>query len=328
MSNLPGPILVTGAAGFVGSHLVERLAASGHQVRAFVRYNSSGSVGFLAGSAGQKQIEILRGDIRDYDSVRRAVAGCGTVFHLAALIGIPYSYESPLAYVKTNVEGTYNILEACRDEGMKNLLITSTSEVYGEARHFPIDEEHAVNARSPYAASKIGADQLAVSYHAALGLPLTIIRPFNIFGPRQSARAIIPTVIAQVLGGAETIRLGNTHPTRDWTYVEDVVAAFEKIAETPALAGQVVHIGSGTEVSVTELVECVGRIAGRKTRIEADAARTRPSASEVDRLLCDSTKLQTATGWKPAHDLDQGLGKTVEWIRAHAEMYPVDRYVT
>ena len=206
-------------------------------------------------------------------------------------------------------------------------MITSTSEVYGEARYFPIDEEHPVKARSPYAATKISADQLAVSYHAAFGLPLKIVRPFNIFGPRQSARAIIPTVIAQILDGAETLHLGNVHPTRDWTYVQDVVTAFEKIAETAESIGQVIHIGSGGEISISRLVELTARLMGREVRIVADLARTRPSTSEVSRLLCDSAKLRKLTGWNPSFSLEQGLKQTIDWIRACPAMHSANRYV-
>jgi NAD dependent epimerase/dehydratase len=327
MSAIPGRVLVTGAAGFIGSHLVERLVAAGHAVRAFVRYNSPGTIGWLAGTEAEKEIEIHRGDIRDYDSVSKAAKGCGTVFHLAALIGIPYSYESPLAYLKTNVEGSYNILEACRREEVANLLMTSTSEVYGEARRLPIDEDHPVNARSPYAASKIGADQLAASYHAAFGLPLKIVRPFNVFGPRQSARAIIPTIVAQLLGGADTLQLGNVHPTRDWTYVQDAAAALEKIAATPSFAGQIVHVGSGSEISVAAVAQLVARLMDQKIEFASAPERTRPESSELPRLLCDNTKLRRQTGWAPAHTLEAGLKETIDWIRHHPAMYPRNRYV-
>ena len=255
-------LLVTGAAGFIGSHLVEACVAAGHEVRAFVRYNSKSSWGWLDGSSVLGKIEVRSGDIRDYDSVRAAMEGCGGVLHLAALIGIPYSYESPLAYVRTNVEGTYNVLQSARELGLKDVLVTSTSETYGTAQRVPIDEHHPSVGQSPYSASKIAADQLAISYHRSFGLRVKIVRPFNTYGPRQSARAIIPTIITQILAGKRELRLGNLSPTRDLTFVKDTAAAFLAILKSDPLVGEAVNIGMGEEISVGDLVSKIAKIMG------------------------------------------------------------------
>ena len=275
-------LLVTGAGGFIGSHVVEACLAAGHDVRAFVRYNSRNSWGWLEeNSAPKGRMEVKSGDIRDYDSVSGALRGCDGVLHLAALIGIPYSYESPLAYVRTNIEGTYNVLQAARELGIKNVLVTSTSETYGTAQRVPIDESHPAVGQSPYSASKIAADQLAISYHRSFGLPVKIVRPFNTFGPRQSARAIIPTIITQILAGKREIKLGNLSPTRDLTFVKDTAAAFLAILKTDKLIGEAVNIGMGEEISVGDLAKKIAGLLKTKVKIAEDSERVRPGASEV-----------------------------------------------
>lgn len=320
-------VLITGAGGFIGSHLVERCLALGLHVRAFVRYNSQGRWGWLDALPRDSGVEVIRGDIRDLDSVRRALGGVDTVFHLAALIGIPYSYVSPLAYIRTNVEGAYNVLQAARDLEGVEVLVTSTSETYGTAQQVPISESHPAVGQSPYAATKIAADQLALSYHRAFGLPVKIVRPFNTYGPRQSARAFIPTVITQILAGAESLRLGNLTPTRDYTFVQDVVEGFLAAARTPELVGQAVNIGMNHEISMEELARTISRmISGKEIRILADDERVRPAASEVDRLRCDPSRLRAATGWAPAYDLKRGLEETVAWFRDHASDYKAALY--
>ncbi len=319
-------VLITGAGGFIGSHLAEACAAAGLGVRAFVRYNSRGSAGWLDDSPCLDRIELVAGDIRDYDSVSRAVRGCGTVFHLAALIGIPYSYVSPLAYVRTNVEGTYNVLEACRAHGIGEVLVTSTSETYGTALAVPMDERHPPSAQSPYAATKTGADQLALSYHRSFGLPVTVVRPFNTYGPRQSARAVIPSIVAQLLGGAREIRLGNLEPTRDLTYVADTVAGFLAARGCPSLVGGAVNIGMDEEISVGELARLIARLVGVEAAIAVEEGRKRPGASEVERLRCDSTRLREATGWRPRYRLEEGLRETIAWMRENLGRYRPDRY--
>lgn len=318
--------LVTGAAGFIGSHLVEELVRRGYKVRAFVRYNSRSQWGWLEGLPCLTDIEICAGDIRDYDSVGDAVRGVDIIFHLAALIGIPYSYVSPLAYIKTNVEGTYNILQAAREEGVKRVVHTSTSEVYGTARYVPIDEEHPLQAQSPYAASKIAADQMALSYYRSFGLPVVVVRPFNTFGPRQSARAVIPTIITQLLAGSGAIRLGNLSPTRDFNYVHDTVTGMIAVGLSEKTVGQVVNIGSGRETSIKDLVEQIGRIMGKEVSIEQEAQRTRPAGSEVDRLLCDNRRAYELAGWGPQYTLEEGLRVTVQWFEENLPLYKPDMY--
>ncbi len=319
-------LLVTGAAGFIGSHLVEASVGAGYEVRAFVRYNSRGSFGWLEGSPLAGKFEVRTGDIRDYDSVFSAMKGCDGVLHLAALIGIPYSYESPLAYIRTNVEGTYNILQAAREQSLKEILITSTSETYGTAQRVPIDEQHPLVGQSPYSASKIAADQLAISFHRSFGLPVKIVRPFNTFGPRQSARAIIPAIITQILAGKKEIRLGNLAPTRDLTFVKDTAAAFLAVLRAPSLVGEVANVGIGAEISVGALAEKIAKLMGEKIKITEDELRVRPEKSEVERLLADSSKLRNATKWLPAFDLDRGLLETIEFLRAHQHLYKPDAY--
>lgn len=319
-------ILVTGAGGFIGSHLTERLAEEGHEVRAFVRYNSSSSWGWLNDSPVKNEIEILSGDIRDMDGVRRAMGGCAAVFHLAALIGIPYSYLSPLAYIKTNTEGTYNVLEAARDLGVERVVHTSTSEIYGTAQYAPIDEKHPVNPQSPYAASKSAADQMALAYYRSFGLPVTVIRPFNTYGPRQSARAVIPTIASQLLAGKTRIKLGNTAPTRDLSFVADTVNGFLLAGLCESAAGEVVNLGAGQEISIGGLARKIAAIIGCALEIEEDASRLRPEKSEVERLLADASKARALAGWEPKFSLDEGLRGTIAWIGENAAGFREDAY--
>ncbi len=314
-------ILITGAGGFIGSHLVEACVKRGFKVRAFVRYNSRNNWGWLEGLSMLKDIEVVAGDIRDYDSVNAAMKGCDTVFHLAALIGIPYSYVSPLAYVKTNIEGTYNVLQSAKEIGVKNLIVTSTSETYGTARYIPIDEKHPMVGQSPYAASKVAADQLAISYYRSFGLPVKIARPFNVYGPRQSARAIIPTIIGQIAFGVKELKLGNLFPTRDFTHVRDTVEGFLALAEVKGLYGEAVNIGSGTETSIGELVKLIASLMKAKIRVSEDGARARRKGSEVERLLCDNRKMITATNWRPSITLKKGLKETIAWVKANQETF-------
>lgn len=313
--------LVTGAGGFIASHLVEELVRQGHDVRAFVRYNSRNLWGWLEDSPCRDAVEIISGDVRDYDLVRSSVEGCDTVFHLAALIGIPYSYVSPLAYVRTNVEGTYNILHAARECGVERVVHTSTSEIYGTAQYVPIDEAHPVNPQSPYAASKASADFLALSYHRSFGLPVVVVRPFNTYGPRQSARAIIPTVISQILDGKETLSLGNLTPTRDLTFVSDTVSGFLAAAASPQTAGETVNLGTGSEISIGDLVAKIASIMGCEVKITSDEQRVRPAMSEVERLLSNPGKMRALTGWKADISLDEGLARTVEWMKERKSLY-------
>jgi NAD dependent epimerase/dehydratase len=318
-------LLVTGAAGFIGSHVVEACVKAGYGVRAFVRYNSKNSWGWLEGQK-LKGVEVVSGDIRDYDSVLANMKGCDGVLHLAALIGIPYSYESPLAYVRTNVEGTYNVLQAARGLELENVLVTSTSETYGTAQRVPIDEEHPSVGQSPYSASKIAADQLAISYHRSFGLPVKIVRPFNTYGPRQSARAIIPTIVTQILAGKKEIKLGNLAPTRDLTFVKDTASAFLAILKSDKLIGEAANIGMGEEISVGDLASMIAKLLKAKVRIVEDTERVRPAKSEVERLLSDPGKLKKATKWKPEYDLDRGLAETIEFLKAHQHLYKADLY--
>lgn len=313
--------LVTGAGGFIASHLVEELVHKGHEVRAFIRYNSRNLWGWLEDSPYRHSVEFISGDVRDYDLVKSAVEGCDTVFHLAALIGIPYSYVSPLAYVRTNVEGTYNVLQAARENGVQRVVHTSTSEIYGTAQYVPIDEAHPVNPQSPYAASKASADFLALSYHRSFGLPVVVVRPFNTYGPRQSARAIIPTVISQLLDGNESLSLGNLTPTRDLTFVSDTVSGFLAAAASPQTVGETVNLGTGSEISIGDLVAKIARIMGHEVKITSDEQRVRPAKSEVERLLSNPGKIRALTGWKADVALDKGLARTVEWMKERRSLY-------
>ncbi|MBS1583350.1 MAG: SDR family NAD(P)-dependent oxidoreductase [Bacteroidetes bacterium] len=309
-------VLITGAGGFIGSHLTEALVRSGRNVRALVHYNSTGSWGWLdtLPEEVKKGIEVMAGDVRDPNGMRVAMQGRDEVFHLAALIGIPYSYHSPDSYVDTNVRGTLNVLQAARDAGVQRVLVTSTSEVYGTARQVPITEEHPRQGQSPYSATKIGADHLALSFHLSFGTPVTVVRPFNTYGPRQSARAVIPTIITQLMAGATEVRLGSLAPTRDLVFVEDTAAAFIAIADRPSLVGAEVNIATEQEISVGDLARKIMRLTGKEARIVTSDERIRPADSEVERLLGSAAKLTAATGWRPAHDLDAGLRKTIAWF--------------
>lgn len=319
-------ILVTGAGGFIGSHLVEALLKNGFNVKAFVRYNSKNNWGWLENSEIRNEIEFITGDIRDYDSVSKAMTGCSAVFHLAALIGIPYSYISPLAYIRTNIEGTYNVLESARQLNYENILITSTSETYGTAQYVPIDEKHPLAGQSPYSASKIGADQLAISYYKSFGLPVKIVRPFNTFGPRQSARAIIPTVISQLLNGATEIKAGNLTPTRDLTYVKDTVSGFIEIMKNDSLTGDITNIGNNNEISMGDLINKISTLMNANITIKSTAERERPDKSEVGRLYCDNTKITEMTKWKPEYSLEEGLLNTISWMKDNIGNYKHNIY--
>lgn len=320
-------VLVTGAAGFIGSHLVEYLVEKGYDVRAFFRYSSSGSRGWLDDSPLAGNFEAFFGDIRDYDSVRLALSECDGVFHLASLIGIPYSYQSPLAYIRTNVEGTYNVVENARYLGTGRILCTSTSEVYGTARYVPIDESHPLQPQSPYSASKISADQIALSFYNSFDLPVSLARPFNTYGPRQSARAIIPTIISQALAGRKTIRLGSLTPTRDLNFVRDTVTGMEQIFKEPSFIGKAVNISSQKEISVGDLAATIGKLCDLELSIQQEELRMRPEKSEVERLLGDSSVLRQTTGWAPGITLQEGLVQTIQWFKSHKLRTRPDEYV-
>ena len=319
-------VLVTGAAGFVGSHLTEKCVELGYQVKAFTHYNSKNNWGWLESSPYKNKIEVVSGDIRDYDSVHAAMQGVDTVFHLAALIGIPYSYVSPLAYVRTNVEGTYNVLQSAKMLGTKNVLVTSTSETYGSAQYVPMDEKHPMVGQSPYSASKIGADNLAVSYFRSFGTPVKIVRPFNIYGPRQSARAIIPSVIIQILNGQKKLKLGNIDPTRDLTFVKDTATGFLAIAKHEQFNGEYVNIGMKHEISVRDLVQLIAKLMKTEVEITSDEQRVRPTQSEVERLFCENQKLVKASNWSPAYNLEKGLTETIDWLTQNKNLYKSDVY--
>jgi len=319
-------ILITGAGGFIGSHLVEECVNSNYDVTAFVHYNSKNSWGWLENSSIKKDIKIVQGDVRDFDSLNKAIKGCDSVFHLAALIGIPYSYESPLAYIRTNIEGTYNVLESAKCNSLENIIVTSTSETYGSAQYVPIDEKHPLVGQSPYSASKIAADQLAISYFRSFKTPVKIVRPFNTFGPRQSARAIIPTVITQILNGCKEIELGNLSPTRDLTFVKDTAKGFLAISKLDSFNGEVVNIGSNFEISVGDLVSLISELLGVKVTIKTNPKRIRPESSEVDRLFCDNSKILKSTNWKPEYDLKKGLIETIEWLKQNLKDYKPNIY--
>jgi dTDP-glucose 4,6-dehydratase len=327
-------ILVTGADGFIGSHLTEALVRSGRDVRAFVLYNSFNSWGWLdhCGADVRGRFEVFAGDVRDPNGMRTAMKGCDAVLHLAALIGIPYSYHSPDTYVDTNIKGTLNVLQAARDLGVAKVIHTSTSEVYGTARFVPITEEHPLQGQSPYSASKIGADQMALAFHASFGTPVVVLRPFNTYGPRQSARAVIPTIITQIAGGARQIKLGAVHPTRDFNFVSDTAAAFLAALQSDGAIGEVINVGSNFEISVGDTARAIAEVMGADIEILTDDARLRPVASEVERLWASNEKASRMLGWRPQYaglgGFRRGLKETVAWFREpeHLNFYRSDVY--
>jgi len=310
-------VLVTGSDGFIGSHLVERLIDEGCKVKAFVYYNSFNSWGWLDTFPKDKlkDIEIFLGDVRDPNGVREAVKGMDVVFHLAALIGIPYSYHSPDSYIDTNIKGTLNILQAAKDYNCEKILVTSTSEVYGTAQYVPIDEKHPYQGQSPYSATKIGADRIAESFYRSFNLPVTIVRPFNTFGPRQSARAVIPTIITQLLNGVKELKLGSLHPTRDLVFVKDTVDGFVEIAKSDKTIGQEINIATQSEISILDLANKIIKLTESSAKVVEEEKRLRPKNSEVERLFGSNSKIKELTNWKQKHNLDDGLKMTIEWFK-------------
>lgn len=321
-------VLVTGADGFIGSHLTESLLEKGYEVKAFAYYNSFNTWGWLDSLPKEmrNEIEVFTGDIRDPNGVREAMRGVEGVFHLAALIAIPFSYHSPDSYVDTNIKGTLNVLQAARDLATERVLVTSTSEVYGTARYVPIDENHPYQGQSPYSATKIGADRLAESFYRSFGLPVSIVRPFNTFGPRQSARAVIPTIISQLLAGKEEIQLGSLTPTRDFNYVKDTAAGFIAIAESEKTIGEEINIATQQEISIGELAQEIISQINPSARIVCDEQRLRPEKSEVNRLLGSNEKICRLTGWKQQYTFAEGIAETIAWMRGHMEAYKPDIY--
>lgn len=313
-------VLVTGADGFIGSHLTETLLRAGYDVKAFVLYNSLGSWGWLDECPDdiRGKFEVIAGDIRDPYGVRQAMRGCDSVLHLAALIAIPYSYHSPDTYIDTNIKGTLNVLQAARDMGLSKIVHTSTSEVYGTAKYVPIDEQHPLQGQSPYSASKIGADQLALSFYRSFNTPVSIIRPFNTYGPRQSARAVIPTIISQIASGAKQIKLGSILPTRDFNYINDTVSGFISMLESDRNLGEEINIGSNYEISIADTVRLISNVMGKEVEIISDDDRVRPALSEVERLWADNSKAKVLLGWEPQYSgvtgFRKGLEETIEWF--------------
>ncbi|WMJ81183.1 NAD-dependent 4,6-dehydratase LegB [Clostridium sp. MB40-C1] len=322
-------VLVTGAEGFIGSHLTERLVELGADVTALVQYNSFNNWGWIDSfdKNVKDSLNVITGDVREYDNVKRMVKGQQVILHLAALIAIPYSYLSPMAYVRTNVEGTTNVLEACREEdNIEKIVHTSTSETYGTALYVPIDEKHPMQGQSPYSASKIGADKMAESFYRSFNLPIATLRPFNTYGPRQSARAVIPTIISQILAGKTEIQLGSLTPTRDFNYVKDTAEAFIKVAESDKTIGEVINAGSNYEISIGDLVKKIIELTGRDVKIICDDERIRPEKSEVNRLWADNTKIKELTDWAPKYTLDEGLKETIEWVKNNIQHFKTDIY--
>lgn len=321
-------VLITGAGGFIGSHLVEALARKKAMVRAFVHYNSRndwGNLELLPHDVLEK-IEIITGDIRDPFCVRNAVKGCDTVFHLAALIAIPYSYLAPKDFVDTNIQGTLNVMQACRDENIRKVVHTSTSEVYGTALYTPIDEKHPLQGQSPYSASKIGADKMAESYYNSFELPVATIRPFNTYGPRQSARAVIPSICSQILSGKTEIHMGLLSPVRDFTFVQDTVNGYLKIAQSDRSIGEIINIGSGKGISIADLLKDIMELTGKDISIISDDERIRPQKSEVMNLLCDNRKARVLVDWEPIYTLEDGLKETIRYVQEHPEKYKANIY--
>ena len=321
-------VLVTGATGFIGSHLTELLISKGYNVIAFDRYNSNNDWGWLEKSRLKNDCQIILGDIRDYDSICKSMKGCDAVFHLAALIGIPYSYLSPLAYIRTNIEGTYNVLESAKNLELEQILITSTSETYGTAQFTPISDQHPHVGQSPYSASKIAADQFAISYYKSFKMPIKIVRPFNTYGPRQSARAIIPTIVSQLLNNENKIKLGSLSPTRDLTFVDDTCDGFYAIYNSNTLFGEATNIGMNSEISIGDLVMLISRLMKIDVTIETIKERVRPKNSEVERLVCDNSKILKKTSWKPKYSLEDGIIKFIEWMKNpnNIQLYKSEHY--
>lgn len=321
-------ILVTGAEGFIGSHLTEELVRKGYDVKAFVLYNSFNTWGWLDSLEQEimKNVEVFTGDVRDPNAVREAVQNVDAILHLAALIAIPYSYYAPDAYVDTNIKGTLNVLQAAKSVHAERILVTSTSEVYGTAKYVPIDEKHPFQGQSPYSATKIGADRLAESFYRSFSMPITIVRPFNTYGPRQSARAVIPTIITQLLSGKEEIKLGSLDPTRDFNYVKDTVNGFIAILESQNTIGEEINIATQQEVSIGQLAKELVRQINPNANIICDTQRLRPANSEVERLLGANSKIKQLTGWAPQYNLEKGLGETIKWIKQNLDKYKIDIY--
>lgn len=321
-------ILITGAAGFIGSHLTELCVQKGYNVTAFDRYNINNDWGWLETSDYKDDINVVLGDVRDFDSISKAMKGCDIVFHLAALIGIPYSYVSPLAYIRTNIEGTYNVLEAAKSFELDQVLVTSTSETYGSAQYSPIDESHPLVGQSPYSATKIAADHLSISYYKSFDLPIKIVRPFNTYGPRQSSRAVIPTIISQLLNKKFNLNLGNLLPTRDLTYVSDTCNGFLEILKSNNLFGEVANIGMNKEISIENLAKLIAEIMKVEISFYCSDERIRPDKSEVDRLICDNSKLVASTSWKPEYTLYQGLIEVIDWMKVskNLNLYKIEQY--
>ena len=314
-------ILVTGAGGFIGSHLTEYLVEKGHEVKAFVHYNSWNFWGWLEKSEYINNIEIYSGDIRDYDSVYGSMKGIDYVFHLAALVGIPYSYYSSLANIKTNIEGTYNVLQAALELNTKRIVCSSSAEVYGTPQYIPLNENHPINPQSPYAATKASADHLAKTFYLSFELPISIVRSFNIFGPRQSARAVIPTIISQALKGKKEVQLGNLNSSRDFSYVLDNVEGMYKVGLHEKSLGEIIHLGTNKGTSIRDLINLINKLTKTELKIKVDKKRIRPEKSEVQGLVCDYSKAYNLTGWKPRYTLEEGLERTIAWSRENLNIY-------
>jgi NAD dependent epimerase/dehydratase len=319
-------VIVTGGGGFIASHLVEYLLGAGAHVRAFVRYNSRGEIGFLKEIKEPTRLEVIAGDLRDFNAVDQAIKGEQIVFHLGALVSIPYSYYHPVEVVESNVNGTLNVLMACRKHKTEKIIHTSSSEVYGTALSVPINEEHHLQGQSPYSASKIGADKLVESFYCTYALPVVTVRPFNTYGPRQTARAVIPTIISQALT-RDVIQLGNLHTKRDFTYVEDTVRGFSLAAQTEAINGDVINLGTGIDIAIGELANLIIQMIGRPVRVEQDQQRLRPERSEVMRLISDNSQARDKLNWYPIVSMEQGLSKTIQWIEQYIDLFNPDRYI-